>query len=594
MAGSRKGSSQKKSAGRVEYGIGENGGAHPDESKLLFDENEYDMVVPKGDGSPVYFGTPPETLAADAVNGAETPDVVMPKDDGALAEMPDERWKTPSKKHKTVVEPESEKPEAALADVPAQPGKASRKMLAVMVSLVVLVLIVGGIIISKMLNGNGSVFGVAVTPKLLVNNNNCMNVNSTKKFGYMELTLQKYVADKLGSVFWFKQSLPSDAVLLVVDDQGRPYYQTNVRDDRKTFVFPPLADDVKTFTLHIAQASMKAKAEYAMNLHMLNTPAVYLGDFAGEKKAALQLTGAQFSSSGSTFWLASETNLVVDDDMLMDWVKLQEEANPMQAVQKPIFTRFDEFGVVLVRLDFAPVASLESALTLTASGMMNSLPINKTLGIEPLLNYLEYDEVLNLGQYDLVLEGMDYGPKTYMLVLHVEDKDAKADPENEAANRVEARLDSSISLAVPRGAIEVPGIVNTRPAGSNVRYDVTDYQPEFQEARVADISLVLRSIALKIDDVAMQIDLAKNTVSQPPTEQCKLAVEAYFASQNPEVSGYVAYADGAVMLGERVYASVLESWMDSEQIHQVTRRVAGTLDNGVFTPVLNEVVPKPE
>jgi len=478
-------------------------------------------------------------------------------------------------------------------------GGSSSILLFVLLGVLLLAIAAGVVMVVKMMQSMGAGTVVVETnhpPRSnIANNANFIYVPAPDAGTEGVVVLQKYIADRLGTVFYFKEALPEGCTLTMTDNLDRPYYCDTRRMEEKTVYFPPLSGDAQRFTLTVWDANGAVLSQFDLTEHTLNTPAVFLGTDAVSAESALQSTvrfaGAQLSSSGTTIWLFADTAMFSSALTLGNRVRLEENLGiVLKTADEPFVTPFEEDGVYLIRLDFAALKSLHSKLRLTVRDTAVYIPVNQTFALDALLTDGAAKNVaVDLGTHTLVLEGILKSKTGYTLVMHTEDTAITADPDNPAVNRTEGVPDVTLGLAQESGDIQIAGTVQSKKEGADVRFDLGEYADAFAAA-LESVYLQVDGLRVRQGDAVMHIDLSADAAEQEQNAALREAVELYYTAQNAiGKPGYVAYAEGAAALDGTVYAYVREGWLEDGAAVTQARRAMGTFSRGVYTLTADEV-----
>jgi len=481
-------------------------------------------------------------------------------------------------------------------------GGSSSLLLYALLGVLVLAIVVGVMMVVKMMGNAGTPSaGDAVNqPNTnIANNANFIYVPAPEEGASGAFLLQKYVADRLGTVFHFAEPLPEGCALTLTDNFGRPYYCDTRRTGGKLAYFPPLAGDTQSFTLTVADASGAQLGLYELTELGLNAAAVFFdadavaaSDNESEWESTMRLAGAQLSSSGTTIWLLADTAFLPGADGIADMVKLEENLGIVLKAGAPQVLDFVDDGISMIRLDFAAIKSLHSKLRLTVRDTAAYIPVAQSFPLEDLLTDDKAKDVaVDLGTHTLMLEGLLKSKTGYTLVMHTEDLAVAANPDRPYANRTEGVPDAVLVLEKDGQTIEIKGTVQSKKEGSDVRFDLAAYAADFAAAEPTDISLRVDGVRVKLGDTVMNVDLSAASAERAPNEAVRNAVEAYYADSNiVDKTGYEVYAESAAEVGGTVYATVREGWMEHDTVMTRESITSGTVNRGVYTAVVDEAV----
>ena len=499
--------------------------------------------------------------------------------------------------------PEDSAPEKTTKDKKTGGGSSSI-LLYILLGVLVLAIAAGVLMVVKMLQGAGTAdpSGSAApvnTPR--------SNITNNANFIYMPapdegslVILEKYVADRLATVFHFAAALPEGSVLTLTDDQGRPYFCDTRRTGGKLAYFPPLASDTRRFTLTITDADGALLAAFDLREHTLNTPAVFLGADAvtspegaeDAPQSTVRLAGAQLSSSGTTIWLLADSAMLPGADTITDMARLEENLGVVLKTGAPLVIPFAEAGMSLIRFDFAALQSLHSKLRLTVRDTAVYLPVEQTLTMDEIFtNGKARDVAVDLGTHTVVLEGLLARPDGYTLVMHTEDNAIAFNPDKLSANRTEGVPDVSLLLQADGETIEIKGLVQSKKEGADVRFELGEYADAFAAADTADITLRVDTVRVKQGDTVMNFDLAASAAARAANEDARNAVEAYYAGMNiVSKTGYEVSAPNTAEVDGTVYALVREDWTEDGAAVTRERLTIGTVSKGVYTATTDEAL----
>ena len=526
-----------------------------------------------------------KTVSADPMAGAESFDTVERiSDDGEpLAPRPKTDADADTPPEASLEEAPAPKPE------PAPRGEAkpvSPILYIAIIGVLLLAIIAGVVMVLKMLGGTSGDAPVQTPSTGLVNNANFTFVNMEETLGGESLILQKYVCDRLGSMFYFKPMLPEGAKLSLTDSKNRVYYWDETRSTAGIAAFPPLASDTRRFTLTVTDAN-GAQAVYELDSHALYTPAAFTGVVAADGASAY-IAGAQFSSSGTSLYLLMDSALLENGKPLADMFSLRENQGVvLKAGTEPVVTRFDESGMLLVRLDFAALKSLQGHLQLTAKDMALYIPIAQDVDISNMYaDFKNNEKTIALDGYTLVLHGVQKGQRSYLLTLYTEDLSAG----DSGDRRIEAHLDAELVLRQENGEFLIPGDVQTRREGSNVTFDISAHSEAFAAADDAEVFLRLNGVRMNAGDVSVSFNLAESASASNPADAARTAVEAYLAAENDGKDGYTVYTEAVTAADGILYARARIIWQENGVTTTCTKRLSGVLQGGVFLPSVDEVI----
>ena len=391
-------------------------------------------------------------------------------------------------------------------------------------------------------------------------------------FETIGIKLKKMVYGQLSSIFYFDEDADLENYIFKLSDQsGRTYTQDmTLRKYPDSVVFQPFTAGVAEFALDITDISNNAteslqfaiKDKKMMPARYINTPI----DISPDNNGSIVIDSAVFANTGTNIQLRlpyrNDSNIIITPETnveMLDGAYTVISKYPADGLYSdraytdelrnayPAFKEFRDNNVILARVDFEPVRSLDDNVILSVKGLSTLFYPQMTIETKDLFDFANKgNKVLQFDDVNLVIEGMQYQTDVIALVMHGEDK--------VSSDRIEVKVSIEL-LAQNRlgNEVVIQGSSRSGPQGTDVLFNVGRYpninmDPQSMRIRIKSIQVMLNDIntLLKLSEL--------DTEPLQKRQEAREVIEGLYP--NP------AQIDLMYMNEDSIIGSVLESSND--------------------------------
>ncbi len=449
-------------------------------------------------------------------------------------------------------------------------------------------------------------------PSYTMNDANFMFTDASINLDGTDITIFKVLVSPTATVFYTKEYVDVyNHNITMTDEEGKVYYpDLNSFPARKARFTPggtiitmqPLDGGVRQFTLTIQNPDTDSRAEipFWLTEALEHLPAKFASDVhnadAPTPGMQVSIDNAVFAPEATTLWFKlastdpfSRFDFHVRTDkkwpvtVLDSMRSLTPQGNGIQVFEVPNQNQL--MGVAKL----APVKALADTLTVRFDNLYKDYDFYKEIPAASLTNYaLPYQQVLTLGDYEVVLERAGKGQELVILVLHgrkgglgptMEAAPTEGQPsETEAVVETVALLSPSpspspSSTEEPAGQADMPGDmgqeaervevwpvvhllatdantgetftvegqVHSGPDGTDVVFDGSAYGEQFINIPLSNMVLSFDSFKVKMHPAQVTLDLREMGIGQEGYE-----LEAHTAEIVNAFNSRLAYKSGMV------------------------------------------------
>ncbi len=380
-------------------------------------------------------------------------------------------------------------------------------------------------------------------PMQVANNANYIYLQKLEKLGDETLVIQKMLIDRMANVFYISKKINLDNYnVSLVDDKGNLYGidLTFVKNENlpqygsteTVLRFEPLKEGVEKFTLFIHEPQTNNSAIFNLDLeHKLTQSTPYriaVSPVAKDSSLSVwaELDRAIFSSQGSIVnyrlsWSDDNNTISLGskNDRSFDNIVMQEGAKSVT----PTKARANEYtfgdkNSILGRMDFEPIRSLDSVVTISFKNLYEKINYPAEIPIGDLFFASEESPLeFNVGSKKVVFERLGKVGENYVLVLHAEDEMvyAVSNPEKSLDNRTEVILDAQLVAETISGMeVVLDGNNKASQIGTDILFNAKNASVFMEGIPRANYKLRISNIYFKLHEVNVDLDLSKEQMTQ--------------------------------------------------------------------------------
>ncbi|MDR1539090.1 MAG: hypothetical protein LBU32_14060 [Clostridiales bacterium] len=348
-------------------------------------------------------------------------------------------------------------------------------------------------------------------PQNALNDSSFIFLSELSSFRNMPVQLSKMVIGQLSTIFFLRSPLDRDRYAFSLFDQDNLEIGLDLAlaqpDD--VLYFSPFGPRTKEFVLKVHDRASGEAESMAFELKNLKfSPARHLKEPIGIAKGAL-VCEASFSNTGSTvsFYFSSgdgavqmgeaaTVSLSSGGNYTFGRGQAGSSAKKYRREAQPAIHQFLSEGKSLARTDFEAVSNLDSAIEARVNGLFQAFSPDSALETLDLFNFSEKGpQTLNLGDYSLVLEGMQRQGSVIVLVLHSENNGGKR-----AETKIEAELEAYDLSGNP---LAIPGKCYSGQEGSDVVFEIGE--PSIISLSPENIKVKMNKILIKLPEIVVPI-----------------------------------------------------------------------------------------
>jgi hypothetical protein len=425
--------------------------------------------------------------------------------------------------------------------------------------------------------------------------------NVTVALGERYVTVTKAQFDSMSTAFFLRTDDTSRLTFRLLDEKGYEYGKFDplmlhpdslhrmFDDDRTLRVsFEPFDTIPTRFRLYIDD-DMNNHAEFSFFVPELTavprarySTGVTAVSFPDRSFTNINLIGASFTSNLSSINISVETSsqhryVKLPDENLESVIRLEHKGRSIASIGNVSVEDFPFENHTSFRADFYPLTDLTGNVSVTLSGLRMHYNISQRFTAPELIpdtrqGDFTVDRIIELDNYRLILERLGRQGNLFILVSHTIDNDALAisGPQATDTNRVHTRLGAELVFNEgTANEVRIEGVCLSGPIGMDVLFSLRGFeeakQHELVQTPLSNISIIIHSVDFMLENITVDIDLAKGTVSEPPAVQTQLQQIA--RSLRTDINSYVNivsyYVDGdnlhaVIRVTDRVFGNVFE------------------------------------
>jgi hypothetical protein len=363
-----------------------------------------------------------------------------------------------------------------------------------------------------------------VQPVNVPNNANFIFINEHAELSGRPFTLSKISAGSTGTYFYFNQNFDPDEYAIALYDQTQTLFQRSHFDmagsteDGTILKFDRLNTTTIFLNLFIQDIRTQEAVTFFYRFEELPTmvPSIYLNEPVSLFESGgmdFYIDHARFDNAGSEIFYrfnsdggTGEIRFGESNDS-RSFMQVTEGIHPLPGMTvNPAEARFDEQGVILGKLNLAPVRNLRSNLEITLSDLFYRFPMpRREIDMAALFARRPEEQVFHVRGHQLALEGMAMQGDYIVLVLH------GRDGEN---NRLETRIDATLTVKTADGAVTLAGENLSGSGGTDVLFDLLPYRTQLFGIPLSQYRLTIHAVEYKIPRFTVNLDLS-NHMSTP-------------------------------------------------------------------------------
>lgn len=271
-----------------------------------------------------------------------------------------------------------------------------------------------------------------------LNNSNYIYVNEEFVMDNNLVTMKKIRLDTIQSNFYFDNGIDITKYRpILVDYIGKTYYYNKMygsETTQKVITFDGLDEGIQKFNLildDIENPDESIVFKFELTEEFVKTPTRYIvsdiaeADYEKDDNFDVNVTNGLFSSAVSKVsFVAKYKNNKHNYRMkpvstTQDSMLTEKGSNVVARPEFDEINIFEDKSIILGTLFFDPVLSLNGKVTMNINNVIEYYTLNKDIPLKPLL--MREESILELGQFDVTLEGAKKYDDAYVVVLHAVD-----------------------------------------------------------------------------------------------------------------------------------------------------------------------------
>ncbi len=384
---------------------------------------------------------------------------------------------------------------------------------------------------------NGSKSAVIDFNKYKSNNANYIYLSQKKDFDEQKFELSKMLVDSKATLFYFNNKFDIQKYNIILsDDKGVVYgmdlsfiqnMASSDEDEEKSTIlrFEPLNINARSINLSLynVESGKGIEFKFDFNGNIEETPVKYIFDKEISSKNSdvkINIDNMVFSSAGSSVNYTIQSagkgfSIVQEKGKNGSIINLEENASAVKKLKKyPSMYTFNSGNIILGRMDFDSIENLNSKIYLTFSNIFKSYAVNRDISANNLSSEKK-PLPISVGNYNVIIEGVNFQNNGVILVFHGENKNVKFDSKKPNANRVEVRLDAEIVSTNSSGMeIILNGSCRSAAYGTDMVFPISKSNRDlFYNLGVNNITIRIKSVLIKTEDLKFEYDLSKGEVA---------------------------------------------------------------------------------
>ncbi len=386
----------------------------------------------------------------------------------------------------------------------------------------------------KKASGNSSKSDIIDFTEYKSNKANYIYLSQKKEFDGQTFELSKMLVDSKATLFYFNNKFDIQKYNIILSDNNDIVYGMDLsfiqnmsvsQEEEKSTVlrFEPINTNAKSIKLSLynIETGKEIDFKFDFNGNIQETPVKYIFDKSASSENSdvkINIDNMVFSSAGSivNYTIQSAGNgfsIVQEKGKNGNVVVLEENATTIKKLKKyPSIYTFNSGNVTLGRMDFDSIEDLNSKIYLTFNDIFKSYAVNRDISANTLFSSNEKKPIsFEVGNYVVVLEGLQFQNNGAVLVFHGEDKNVKFDEKQPNANRVEVRLDAQIVSTTSSGMeVILDGVCQSAYYGTDMVFAINERNRDlFYGLGVGNVSVRVNAVLVKTDDAKFEFDLRK-------------------------------------------------------------------------------------
>ena len=444
-------------------------------------------------------------------------------------------------------------------------------------------------------------------PVGMVNNANRMFTDSAAMLvGGQPASLAYVLLDSRESIFGFNTEIDTRYNNFYIREDNGSQRIITLRNfslgPTDTIRLQPVSEGVQEFTLVSINTNTRERSEQVFRMeravaypavrHISDT--IFLDNMllaSGEseeeeydirEQTEVRIEHGEFSPTGTSITYSVMRNqdahspfYVSIANLEQSGLRLREGFNNLPRVGEPLAVSFNDGELLLANVELQPLRSLIQYVDLDVSGVGQKYVIDRRFHVPELFG--SGNQVIQLGQYDVFIEGMAHSPRhgMFVLVFHTQDSTVElpyypADlmeflyenqdvfvSDNAAINaffrresidpyfnRVETVMTAHLLIDTPLGQVQVPGRAMHDRRGSDVLFDLSYFPEVVSEAPASSATLVIE----EVDILRAPIDHRLNMEQLSPLPN--LFNESFFSDIEDQFKIRLAFKSGEIGMHE--------------------------------------------
>ncbi|MCL2399755.1 MAG: hypothetical protein FWC91_08450 [Defluviitaleaceae bacterium] len=320
-------------------------------------------------------------------------------------------------------------------------------------------------------------------PLNVANNSHFISVGMLEELAGQEFLLRRITIGQRGTVFHFDDVFNPDEYSIMLTDQDGNFFG-RIRQDivygsnrrGTTLQFSPLRNTTRELTLYIQDRNSNEKISYEFLLeggpgfpaasYVNNFVPLFDGESGLENQ--IMIANAVFSNT------SSEIVYLIQEDPSGRTVAFEREGIVLRDGSRrlepnrptPVEFTFPTQNLILGRATYGPMLNLVSTARIDFGDMFASAPMpSHNIDISALFRDTPEDvQIVQVGDYTLVLERMGVRGTLVILVMHGLDEDGQ---------RMQTELDIDLIIETDSGSITISGQNHSMGQGTDIVFDAT-------------------------------------------------------------------------------------------------------------------------
>ncbi len=360
-------------------------------------------------------------------------------------------------------------------------------------------------------------------PANVLNNANFIFINKAFRISDQIIEIKKILMDDRYTIIYFNNEIDLSRYRVGILDQDNNIYLPDIsfvdNERVKSLHFAAFGKDIKSFDLFAKDIEsgeeihipfkLKKKSVLAQSVVFDEPQNIFLSD---TENIGI-LDKVNFSSAGTSLYFDS-TYKNKDNSIFLDTengsIEIKENAlRLVEQREKPLQFAFEDNKLMLYRMDFEPLRSLDSKVYIKFNNIFKQYGIHKEIDPSNLFSNRKESELrFSLEDFTVVLEAMGLGKNNAILVMHAENNYSFGNSVNandEYSNRKEVRADIDLIFENADGSvIETKGEVLSAEYGTDIVFDLSKIENTFGNS---NLKLRINSFSIRKESQEIEINL---------------------------------------------------------------------------------------